>query len=100
MAEDEIDADPPVLVEGELFVGCSSCDSTTTVPTEIDGVEGDPGPDGWELTFTVRGGRLAVHEAYCPEHRIGDAIDELAVRQDTLAKSVAKTLHQAKQLTE
>lgn len=97
---DKPPVEPPVLVEDELAVECSNsnCDSHTTVATEIDGRSGEPGPDDWTLTLTTDDGVLVVHEAYCPEHRLGTAIDDLAETQREFTSSFVQTYKQVDEM--
>lgn len=91
---DELRVEPPVMKDGELHVRCQSsgCNHTTSVGTDIDAVQSSDDGTGWRITFVpTTDGRLEVDEVECPDHRIDDAIDNLANAQREYAKSLAET---------
>lgn len=91
---DELQVEPPVMKDGELIVRCASsgCNHTTAVGTDIDAVKSSDDGSGWRITFVpTADGRLEVDEVECPDHRVDDAIDDLAEAQNEYAKSLAQT---------
>jgi hypothetical protein len=91
---DELQVEPPVMKDGELIVRCQSsgCNHTATVGTDIDAVQSSDDGTGWRITFVpTADGRLEVAEVECPDHRVDDAIDDLADAQAEYAKSLAQT---------
>lgn len=96
----DIPVDTPVVVGDDIAVSCSNrqCDAQTRLPSEIDGRSGEPAGDDWTLTLVRDDGALVIHEAYCPDHRLGPAIDELAQTQATFADNHHEALVQVDQM--
>lgn len=94
-------AEPPVIQGDSIFVECSnsSCDRTTMISTTIDAVEADDNRGLWRISFlSMTDGRLAIDNVECPDHRVADAIDDLANQQISFASQMAKVKHVADDL--
>lgn len=90
----EMDVEPPFIQDNELVVRCdySSCNNTTSVGTEVDGMSSSGDVDNWRISFIpTADGRLEVDTVECPSHRVEDSIQRLANEQIDHAKSVVRT---------
>jgi hypothetical protein len=102
MPDAEPTIEPPVMQDGELIVRCarSGCNKTTKIGTDIDAVEASDDRSAWRISFIpTADGRLEVDGVECPDHRVDDAIDDLAQKQYEFAEEFAKTTKVADKLS-
>lgn len=96
-------AEPPFIRDDELVVRCShsGCNKMNAIGTDVDGVTSSGNGDGWCVSFVpTSDGRLEVDNVECPQHRVDDAIDDLAEVQIEHAKSLAQTKEMVDSLAE
>lgn len=100
MTDDGVPVDPPVIVDGELVVECTACHRRQALGTDIDAVETDTDGSDWTIEFTPTGdGRLAILEAYCPNHGVRQEIDDLARTAKQTSYVTGQVIDEAEKLT-
>lgn len=76
-------------MSSEIDVTCDVCAETTAISTDVTDTSTDDS-DGWRVSFVQNSGQLEVDGVECPEHRVEDALDDLAEQQETLYRSQHK----------